>query len=240
MEKIFVYSSEALDEFPQYSLNAIQLEVELFNRNKAENEKKKIFQGITFPPEGFKFEAGELKAYSLSERADRGLIFIPEDQKIEEDRLVPKTLLELLQCGLLTISEYKEKKILSINSKFDEAMEKILARYSKTEPLSWPILTTQAKIWAEANLQERENLKSTLAALASESKSYENDDITELANSILSKSLSFETYVGTCKRLKKEWITQIKNNTKTNVSVLYSELESIVIEYPIFEGENHG
>ncbi|AOP32575.1 hypothetical protein A0128_00990 [Leptospira tipperaryensis] len=240
MEKIYVYSSVSLDEFPLSNLHAIQLEVELFNRDKSEIEKKKIYQGIFFPPEGLKFEAGELKPFSLSEKADRGLISVPEDQKIEDDKLVPKNPLELLQCGLLTISEYKEKKIQQINSKFDAAMEKILCRYSKTEPLFWPILSTQAKVWIEANLEEKEILKHTLVALTSESMSEEDDDITELANTILTKSGSFEAYNGICKRMKKEWITQVKNNTKTNVTVLYDELESIAIEYPVFEGASNG
>lgn len=99
MEKIYVYSSESLEEYPYSNLSSIELEVELFNRDKSEEKKKKIHQGIAFPPEGFKFECGALKELSLSEKADRGLTSVPENMKIEEETLVPKTELELLQCG---------------------------------------------------------------------------------------------------------------------------------------------
>ncbi|EPE85626.1 hypothetical protein LEP1GSC021_3798 [Leptospira noguchii str. 1993005606] len=40
--------------------------------------------------------------------------------------------------------------------------------------------------------------------------------------------------------MKRELILQIENNTKTNVNVLYNELEAIVIDFPSFEGVNHG
>ncbi|RHX87612.1 hypothetical protein [Leptospira stimsonii] len=240
MEKIFVYSSDSLKEFPASSLHAVQLEVELFNRDENGMEKKKIYQGSSFPPEGFKFESGELKPFTLSEKADRGLIAVPEDQKVEGNQLVPKTVLELLQCGQLTISEYKEKKIRSINSKFDEAMEKILCLYPKTEPLSWPILTSQSKVWKDSSSEERESLKLILTSLVNESASLEYDDITELADRILIKSRSFEAYIGICKRMKRVWVRQIENNTKTNVSVLFQELESLSIEFPEFKGEIYG
>ncbi|EMO52966.1 hypothetical protein L9Z41_00985 [Leptospira noguchii] len=240
MEKVYVYSSESLEEYLCSNLSSIELEVELFNRDKSEEKKKKIHQGISFPPEGFKFECGELKELSLSEKADRGLISVPENMKIEEERLVPKTELELLRCGLLTISSYKEKKIQKIYAKFDEAMNQILSKYPKAEPLSWSILAPQAKKWIYASTEEKENLKSELICLVSESKSQDNEDITELASSILTKSNVYESYSGLCKKLKRELILQIENNTKTNVNVLYNELEAIVIDFPFFEGVNHG
>ncbi len=240
MEKIYVYSSESLEEYSRSNLSSIELEVELFNRDKSEEKKKKIHQGNSFPPEGFKFESGELKEFSLSEKADRGLISIPEDMKIEEEKLVPKTELELLQCGVLTISSYKEKKIQKIHFQFDEAMNQILSLYPKAEPFSWPILATQAKRWVSANVQERANLKSDLISLVSESKSQEDDDITELASSILKKSNAYESFSGACKKLKRELIFQVENNTKTNVNVLYDELETIIISFPSFEGDTNG
>ncbi|WP_155483315.1 hypothetical protein [Leptospira kirschneri] len=55
-----------------------------------------------------------------------------------------------------------------------------------------------------------------------------------------SKSNVYESFSGVCKKLKREMILQIENNTKTNVSVLYNELEAIVIDFPSFEGVNHG
>ncbi|AYV56132.1 hypothetical protein EFP84_11840 [Leptospira kmetyi] len=240
MEKIFVYSSASLEEYSNSNLSSIELEVELFNRDQSDGLKKKIHQGISFPPEGYKFEAGELKEFSLSEKADRGLVSVPEGMKIEEEKLVPKTELELLQCGLLTISSYKEKKIRKIHSKFDEALDRILCKYPKSEPISWPILSPQAKQWLSANSQERENLKSSLIALVSESKTMEDDDITELASSILAKANSYESYCGICKRIKRELVSQIQNNVKTNVNVLYNELEAIEIDFPSFEGAVHG
>ncbi|OQM28016.1 hypothetical protein ACO1J6_00985 [Leptospira interrogans serovar Hebdomadis] len=240
MEKIYVYSSESLEEYPYSNLSSIELEVELFNRDKSEEKKKKIHQGIAFPPEGFKFECGALKELSLSEKADRGLTSVPENMKIEEETLVPKTELELLQCGFLTISAYKEKKIQKIKTKFDEAMDQILSKYPKTEPLSWPILVPQAKRWIYASAEEKESLKSEFISLISESKSQNDEDITELASSILIKSNAYESFSGVCKKLKREMILQIENNTKTNVNVLYNELEAIVINFPSFEGDNHG
>ncbi|EJO76893.1 hypothetical protein Q2295_09385 [Leptospira interrogans] len=240
MEKIYVYSSESLEEYPYSNLSSIELEVELFNRDKSEEKKKKIHQGIAFPPEGFKFECGALKELSLSEKADRGLTSVPENMKIEEETLVPKTELELLQCGFLTISAYKEKKIQKIKTKFDEAMDQILSKYPKTEPLSWPILAPQAKRWIYASAEEKESLKSEFIFLISESKSQNDEDITELASSILTKSNAYESFSGVCKKLKREMILQIENNTKTNVNVLYNELEAIVINFPSFEGDNHG
>lgn len=240
MEKVYVYSSESLEEYPYSNLSSIELEIELFNRDKSEEKKKKIHQGIAFPPEGFKFECGELKELSLSEKADRGLTSVPENMKIEEETLVPKTELELLQCGFLTISAYKEKKIQKIKTKFDEAMDQILSKYPKTEPLSWPILAPQAKRWIYASAEEKESLKSEFISLINESKSQDNDDITELASSILTKSNAYESFSGVCKKLKRELVFQIENNTKTNVNVLYSELEAIVIDFPSFEGVSHG
>lgn len=240
MEKIYVYSSETLEEYSGSNLSSIELEVELFNRDEPEDKKRKIHRGISFPPEGYKFEGGELKEFSLSEKADRGLISIPEDMKIEGEKLVPKTELELLQCGLLTISSYKERKILEIHSKFDEAIDQILCKYPKSEPLSWPILTPQAKQWLSADVHERENLKSSLIALISESKTQEDDDITELASSILAKANSYESFSGVCKRIKRELISQIQNNVKTNVTVVYNELEAIEIDFPSLDGAIHG
>ncbi|EMN48882.1 hypothetical protein LEP1GSC088_3912 [Leptospira interrogans str. L1207] len=65
-------------------------------------------------------------------------------------------------------------------------------------------------------------------------------NITELASSILIKSNAYESFSGVCKKLKREMILQIENNTKTNVNVLYNELEAIVVDFPSFEGDNHG
>ncbi|RHX94997.1 hypothetical protein DLM76_06595 [Leptospira yasudae] len=235
MEKIYIYSSEILEEYPALLSQSIELEVELFNRDQPEIKKRKIYKGSSFPPEGYRFEDGELKALSLSEKADRGLISIPEDQKIENERLVPKTNLELLQAGILTISAYKQKKIAEIYFKFDEAMDQIFSKYPKSEPFSWPILVPQARQWISANSLEKENLKSSLVALVSESKSQEDEDITELANSILNKSNRYEFFCGICKRIKRKLIFQIESNAKTNVSVLYQELESIKIDFPAFQ-----
>lgn len=45
MEKIYVYSSESLEEYPYSNLSSIELEVELFNRDKSEEKKKKNSSG---------------------------------------------------------------------------------------------------------------------------------------------------------------------------------------------------
>lgn len=135
---------------------------------------------------------------------------------------------------------FLQKKIQKIHSKFDEAMNQILSKYPKAEPLSWPILAPQAKRWIYASAEERESLKSEIISLISESKSQDDEDITELASSILTKSNVYESFGGVCKKLKREMILQIENNTKTNVNVLYNELEVIVIDFLSFEGVNHG
>ncbi|EMN90939.1 hypothetical protein [Leptospira weilii] len=240
MEKIFVYSSTSLDEYPTSLAESIKLDVELFNRDKSEEKRKKIHQGNSFPPEGFKLERGELKEFSLSEKADRGLINIPPDQKIENDQLVPKTTLELLKSGFLTISNYKTQKIALINSKFDETLETVLSRYPKHEPLSWPALREQANRWITTASVGRDSIKSGLQALISEAKSNSEDDISELANSVWDKSTKYELFSGTCKRIKKDLISQIENNEKTNVSVLYTEIEAIDISFPTYEEVTNG
>ncbi|AXR64500.1 hypothetical protein [Leptospira mayottensis] len=235
MEKVFVYSVDSLEEFPVDRIDSINLEVELYNRGKSEEKQKRLHRGTTFPPEGFKFEVGYLKELTLSEKADRGLFNVPPDQKIENDQLVPKTTLELLQCCFLTISNYKTQKITLIKSKFDEALETVLARYPKHEPISWPVLREQANLWIETLPVGRDSIKSKLQALISEAKSNSDDDISELANSIRDKAAKYELFSGTCKRIKKDLISQIENNAKTNVSVLYAEIEAIQISFPSYD-----
>ncbi|MCL8268188.1 hypothetical protein M9Y82_16450 [Leptospira weilii] len=240
MEKVFVYSIDSREEFPVDRNDSINLEVELFNRGKSEEKQKRIHRGTSFPPEGFKFESGFLKELSLSEKADRGLFNVPLNQKIENDQLVPKTTLELLQCGFLTISNYKIQKITLINSKFDEALETVLARYPKHEPISWPVLREQANLWIETLPAGRDSIKLKLQALVSESKSNSDDDISELASSVQDKAAKYELFSGTCKRIKKDLISQIENNEKTNVSVLYTEIEAIEISFPTYEEVTNG
>ncbi|MFQ3857166.1 hypothetical protein ACLK29_00925 [Leptospira kirschneri] len=240
MEKVFVYSIDSLEDFPIERIESINLEVELFNREKSDEKQKRVHQGTIFPPEGFKFEGGFLKEFTLSEKADRGLFNIPPDQKIENDQLVPKTTLELLKCGLLTISNYKAQKIALINSKFDEALETVLARYPKHEPISWPVLREQANYWINSTPEQKAMLKLQLKALVSEANSYSDDDISELASSILDKAAKYELFSGTCKRIKKDLISQIENNTKTNVSVHYAEIEAIQIVFPSYEEVTNG
>ncbi|MDI7157218.1 hypothetical protein QMM53_11780 [Leptospira santarosai] len=240
MEKVFVYSIDSQEEFPVDRIDSINLEVELFNRGKSEEKQKRVHRGTTFPPEGFKFEGGFLKELTLSEKADRGLFNIPPDQKIENDQLVPKTTLELLKSGLLTISNYKAQKIALINSKFDEALETVLARYPKHEPISWPVLREQANLWIETLPTGRDSIKSKLQSLVSEAKSNSDDDISELASSVQDKATKYELFSGTCKRIKKDLISQIEKNTKTNVSVLYAEIEAIVISFPTYDEVTNG
>ncbi|TGK23445.1 hypothetical protein [Leptospira stimsonii] len=240
MEKIFVYSIDSQEEFPVDRVDSINLEIELFNRGKSEERQKRLHRGTIFPPEGFKFEGGFLKEFSLSEKADRGLFNVPPDQKIENDQLIPKTTLELLQCGFLTISNYKAQKINLINLKFDEALETVLTRYPKHEPISWPVLREQANLWIETLPADRGSIKSKLQALASESKSNSDDDISELASSVQVKAAKYELFSGTCKRIKKDLISQIENNTKTNVSVLFSEIEAIQIAFPSYDEVTNG
>lgn len=48
MEKIYVYSSESLEEYPYSNLSSIELEVELFNRDKSEEKKKKFIRELRF------------------------------------------------------------------------------------------------------------------------------------------------------------------------------------------------
>ncbi|WP_017852037.1 hypothetical protein ACO1KB_19320 [Leptospira interrogans serovar Szwajizak] len=240
MEKVFVYSIDSLEEYPIERFESINLEVELFNREKSEVNQKQIHRGAVFPPEGFKFEVGVLKELTLSEKADRGLINIPSDQKIENDQIVPKTTLELLKCGFLTISNYKKQKIDFINSKFDDALETVLSRYPKHEPISWPVLREQANDWLGSSPDQKTTLKSQLKALVSESKSNSDEDVSELANSICMKAAKYELFSGTCKKIKKDLISQIENNEKTNVSVLFSEIEAIEISFPSYDEVTNG
>ncbi|EMY04877.1 hypothetical protein LEP1GSC029_1864 [Leptospira interrogans str. 2002000626] len=214
MEKVFVYSIDSFEEYPIERFNSINLDVELFNREVSEAKQKRVHRGTIFPPEGFKFEVGVLKELTLSEKADRGLINIPPDQKIENDRIVPKTTLELLKCGFLTISGYKFQKIVQINSKFDKALETVLARYPKHEPLSWPVLREQANLWLNSSAEAKANLNTQLKALVSEAKSDSDDDISELANTVSAKATKYESFSGTCKRIKNELISQIESNQK--------------------------
>ncbi|PKA04244.1 hypothetical protein, partial [Leptospira ellisii] len=192
MEKLFVYSIDSLEEFPVDRIDSINLEVELFNRGKSEGQFKRIHRGTIFPPEGFKFEGGFLKEFTLSEKADRGLINIPPEWKIKNNELVPKTILELLQCGFLTISNFKAQNIALVNLKFDLALETVLVHYPKHEPLSWPVLREQSILWLNSSLEEKTILKTQLRALVSESKSDSNEDISELANSIRIKAEKYE------------------------------------------------
>ncbi|EKT85929.1 hypothetical protein [Leptospira santarosai] len=240
MEKVFVYSIDSQEEFPVDRIDSINLEVELFNRGKSEEKQKRVHRGTTFPPEGFKFEGGFLKELTLSEKADRGLFNVPPDQKIENNQLVPKTTLELLKCGLLTISNYKAQKIALINSKFDEALETVLARYPKHEPISWPVLREQANTWMNATVEQKVNFKTQLKALVSEASSDSDDDISELANSIRVKAAKYELFSGTCKKIKKALVFQFENNEKTNVSTLYAEIESVVIAFPTYDEVTNG
>ncbi|EMO60706.1 hypothetical protein LEP1GSC133_4435 [Leptospira borgpetersenii serovar Pomona str. 200901868] len=240
MEKVFVYSIDSMEEFPVERLDSINLEVELFNREKSEDKQKRIHRGTIFPPEGLKFEGGILKEFSLSEKADRGLFNVPLDQKIENDQLVPKTTLELLQCGFLTISNYKVQKITLIKMKFDEALETVLERYPKHEPISWPVLREQANLWIETLPTGRDSIKSKLQSLVSEAKSNSDDDISELASSVKDKAAKYELFSGTCKRIKKDLISQIENNAKTNVSVFYAEIEAIQIAFPSYDEVTNG
>ncbi|AVQ10752.1 Uncharacterized protein XB16_0405 [Leptospira santarosai] len=240
METIFVYSIDSLDEYPGDRIDSINLEVELFNRGKSEEKQKRVHRGTSFPPEGFKFEGGFLNELTLSEKADRGLFNVPPDQKIENDQLVPRTVLELLKCGLLTISNYKAQKITLINSKFDEALETVLAHYPKHEPLSWPVLREQATLWLNTASAGRDAIKPFLHALVSEAKSNSEDDISELANSIRENAAKYELFSGTCKKIKKALVSQIGNNTTTNVSVLYAEIEAIVIAFPTYDEVTNG
>ncbi|EMO64165.1 hypothetical protein LEP1GSC133_0818 [Leptospira borgpetersenii serovar Pomona str. 200901868] len=240
MEKIFVYSIDSQEEFPVDRSDSINLEVELFNRGKSEEKQKRIHRGTIFPPEGFKFDGGILKEFTLSEKADRGLFNVPPDQKIENDQLIPKSTLELLQCGFLTISNYKANKIALINSKFDEALETVLKRYPKHEPISWPVLREQSNLWFETLPAGRDSIKSMLPALVSEAKSNSDDDILELASSVREKAAKYELFSGTCKRIKKDLISQIEYNTKTNVSVLYAEIEAIQIVFPTYDEVTNG
>ncbi|EMO30293.1 hypothetical protein LEP1GSC170_5265 [Leptospira interrogans serovar Bataviae str. HAI135] len=48
MEKIYVYSSESLEEYLCSNLSSIELEVELFNRDKSEEKKKKSTKEFHF------------------------------------------------------------------------------------------------------------------------------------------------------------------------------------------------
>ncbi|EKO23016.1 hypothetical protein [Leptospira interrogans] len=240
MEKVFVYSIDSIKEFPVERLDSINLEVELFNREKSKDKQKRIHRGTIFPPEGFKFEGGILKEFSLSEKADRGLFNVPPDKKIENDQLVPKTTLELLKSGLLTISNYKTQKIALINSKFDDALETVLSRYPKHEPISWPVLREQANVWLIASTEAKTTLKAQFKALVSEAKSDSNEDISELAETVSTKAAKYESFSGTCKRIKKDLISQIENNTKTNVSVLYDEIEAIQIVFPSYDEVTNG
>ncbi|EKS08718.1 type 2 periplasmic-binding domain-containing protein [Leptospira santarosai] len=240
MEKVFVYSIDSQEEFPVDRIDSINLEVELFNRGKSEEKQKRVHRGTSFPPEGFKFEGGILNELTLSEKADRGLFNVPPDQKIENDQLVPKTTLELLKCGFLTISNYKAQKIALINSKFDEALETVLAHYPKHEPLSWPVLREHANYWINSTPEQKAMLKFQLTTLVSEAKSESDDDITELANSVHNKAAKYEWFSGTCKRIKRDFISQIEHNTKTNVSVLYAEIEAIVIAFPTYDEVTNG
>ncbi|MDI7237349.1 hypothetical protein [Leptospira santarosai] len=240
MEKVFVYSIDSQEEFPVDRIDSINLEVELFNRGKSEEKQKRVHRGTSFPPEGFKFEGGILNELTLSEKADRGLFNLPPDQKIENDQLVPKTTLELLKCGFLTISNYKAQKIALINSKFDEALETVLTHYPKHEPLSWPVLREQANYWINSTPEQKAMLKLQLTALVSEASSDSNDDITELANSVREKAEKYELFSGTCKKIKKALVSQIENNEKTNVSVLYAEIEAIVIAFPTYDEVTNG
>ncbi|ASV10631.1 hypothetical protein [Leptospira santarosai] len=240
MEKVFVYSIDSQEEFPVDRIDSINLDVELFNRGKSEEKQKRVHRGTTFPPEGFKFEDGLLKELTLSEKANRGLFNVPPDRKIENNQLVPKTALELLKCGLLTISDYKAQKITLINSKFDEALETVLARYPKHEPISWPVLREQATLWLNTASAGRDAIKPFLQALVSEAKSNSEDDISELANSIRENAAKYELFSGTCKKIKKTLVSQIENNEKTNVSVLYAEIEAIVIIFPTYDEVTNG
>ncbi|WP_016754190.1 hypothetical protein [Leptospira santarosai] len=240
METIFVYSIDSLDEYPGDRIDSINLEVELFNRGKSEEKQKRVHRGTSFPPEGFKFEGGFLNELTLSEKADRGLFNVPPDQKIENDQLVPKTTLELLKCGVLTISNYKAQKNALINSKFDEALETVLAHYPKHEPLSWPVLREQANSWINSTPEQKAMLKLQLIGLVSEAKSESDDDINELANSVRDKTAKYELFSGTCKKIKKALVSQIENNEKTNVSVLYAEIEAIVIAFPTYDEVTNG
>ncbi|WP_016759416.1 hypothetical protein [Leptospira weilii] len=240
MQKVFVYSSTSLEEHPASMEDQLRLDVELQNRGKSEDEQKKIQIGDTFPPTGFKLVGCNLIKLSLEEQAEKGIYSVPSGMKVSENELIPQNDLELMKSGLLSIPQYKLKKIDQINLKFDEAIESVLSKYPKHEPLSWPIITPQAKNWITYPDNVKELHKPDYIALVAESKTDQIDDITELANRIIERANAYELFNGNCKRIKRDLISQIENNTKTNPTILYSELESIVIAFPTCGDQNNG
>ncbi|EMN91240.1 hypothetical protein [Leptospira weilii] len=240
MQKVFVYSSTTLEEHPASMEDQLRLDVELQNRGKSEDEQKKIQVGDTFPPIGFKLVGCNLIELSLEEQAEKGIYSVPPGMKVSDNELIPQDDLELMKAGLLSIPQYKLKKIDQINLKFDEAIESVLSKYPKHEPLSWPIIAPQAKYWISYPDEVKELHKPNCIALVAEAKTDQIDDITELANRILQRASAYELYNGTCKRIKRELIAQVEINAKTNPTILYNELEAIEIVFPTFGDQDNG
>jgi hypothetical protein len=96
----------------------------------------------------------------------------------------------------ISLLYYKKEKEREILKAYEDKMNLITSKYPLSEREGWAVKKAQAEKWLSSTDSEKENLKSSLLMLVSESISSSNDDITSLANAIIRDSNSYQVFYG--------------------------------------------
>lgn len=108
-------------------------------------------------------------------------------------KLKSEYTITITDISLLYHKKEKEREILKA---YEDKMNLITSKYPLSEREGWAVKKAQAEKWLSSTDLEKENLKSSLLMLVSESISNSNDDITSLANAIIRDSNSYQVFYG--------------------------------------------
>ena len=129
-----------------------------------------------------------LKGELILDKDGNNIPIIQDYVKLKSEYTITTTDISLLY--------YKKEKEREILKAYEDKMNLITSKYPLSEREGWAVKKAQAEKWLSSTDSEKENLKSSLLMLVSESISNSNDDITSLANAIIRDSNSYQVFYG--------------------------------------------
>ncbi len=110
----------------------------------------------------------------------------------------------------ISISHAKENKFKEIINAYEDKMNLVTSKYPLSEREGWAVKKNQAEIWIASSDLEKEDLKTKLLMLVSESTTNSNENITALANAIIRDSKAYQVFYGTETKNKRDKLKRLE------------------------------